>query len=117
MLSTQNSPFQRQENHVKPLSARLTLATMSLALAACATIPKDQQVLTKVESLPPQQVPVLIRCVSLREIPPPPGTRWRPGMNSDQKDEALKADLLAEEQWRIKAESLLRGCLNERELP
>lgn len=91
---------------------RLTLTLGSLALAACGTTPQ-QEVVARAESLPPVLVPVPVRCVSLTEIDPPPVTHFKAGLTPEQKELAMRADLDDEEQWRIRAEALLRACATE----
>lgn len=60
--------------------------------------------------LPPVLVEVVRPCVSDHEVPPVPGTNFKPGMTAEQKVSAARADMADREAYMIRADSLLRAC-------
>ena len=69
------------------------------------------------EQLPAIKVPVLIPCVSALEIPSVPATRMNPDTQSTaQLVIAVRLDMIDWEQYAIRADSLLRGCVKALEV-
>lgn len=80
-------------------------------LAGCATAPTAPPLMTGATALPPQQVPVLIPCVTREEMPTPPPTYMRREHSGDKTEIAAAADLAEATAYMVKADSLLRGCV------
>lgn len=91
---------------------RAALLAVCLLLAACESAPK-REVVARVEQAPPIRIPVPIRCVSLRELPPIPGTNLRPGSDPEQKFNQLIADVDDFREYAIRVEAILKGCATE----
>ena len=65
------------------------------------------------KTLPPVLVPVPVRCVSVSEVPAVPGTNFKPGMTTEQKVAAARADMADREAYMVTADALLRACATE----
>jgi len=98
---------------MRNFKALLTLCA-SLALGACATTDKPMEVTTAAAPAPPPiKVPVLVPCVSANEVPAVPGTAFAPGQSAAQLAAAARADIDNLEAYAIRADALLRGCVQQ----
>ena len=84
-----------------------------LSLLGCQTTPQKEIVVSSKVDTVTVKIPVLIRCVSLKEIPTIPATNMIPSkeLAAEQMLSLLKADLDEFKEYAIVADSLLRGCL------
>lgn len=97
---------------------RFVFILIVLALAGCAGMeqkPPEVKVVSGATALPPQKIPVLVPCLSKEEIPTPPPT-WMRGTQSREKLEmAAAADLKELDQYVVKSQSLMWGCVKSLE--
>lgn len=82
-----------------------------LLLAGCTANPPKPEVVTNVEKIETIKIPVLVPCVTLREIPTIPGTNLNTSTDPEILVHLLRADIDDFKMYAIKADSLLRSCL------
>jgi hypothetical protein len=102
--------------------ARLLSVLPLICIIGCATAP-EKQIVSSVTTLPPVQVPVPVRCVKpvggcvganpgdkCQEMPPVPPATLDPNADFRQRYYQTKADLLALDEYKIKADAVLKAC-------
>jgi hypothetical protein len=81
---------------------------IALLTSACASKP------ALVERAPTTEiaVPVVVKCIDVKDIPVLPKTVLKTGLAIDKKAAGVGADLTAWESYGAKADALIRKCAN-----
>lgn len=86
-----------------------TLCLLPLLLVGCAGTPTVPPPVPEVRTVT-VKVPVPVPCVSLADVPPIPGSSFKPGGDVKQNAAAADLDLRAFEDYAVTADALLRQC-------
>lgn len=91
------------------------MMVLFLLLAGCATVPAETTVVGHATSLPPQKIPVIVPCLTADQIPPPPPTNMNPTFSGDRNTVALALDSKQLDQYVVRSQSLMWGCVKSLE--
>lgn len=84
-----------------------------LLLAGCAANPATQPQVVSTVRTEEVRIPVLMPCLTADEIPKPPGTWMDETMTKDKRRLALLADLKELDEYILKSQTLMRGCVKD----
>jgi len=92
---------------------KIFLMSSLVVLVGCQTVPQKEVVVSNKVEVQTIKIPVLMKCVTIGEIPNIPATNMIPSkeLAAEQMLSLLKADLDEFKEYAIVADSLLRGCL------
>lgn len=83
----------------------------AVILCGCAHNPQQVEVVSGVKTVEPVRIPVPVPCLEAKQIPAPPATYMKPGMEGYKMELAAAIDLKSLDEYVVRSQSLMWGCV------